>query len=159
MSGGEQYQAPTRGYSFWFCFPSEGNEFDCLCPGACCAVCIWLRMGAVAIIAWGIATKLNYTCQNRGGKNHKRMALVTTTGLCRYSALLFLCCFVWNPLSLHCLREIFVFCFPDRSSKSASNPRGIMHSFIWHDHSSLDVRGWILCCVVWTSVRHLHQPV
>lgn len=68
MSSGEQYQAPTWGCSFWLCFPSEGNEFDCLCPGACCAVCIWLRMGAVAIIAWGIATKLNYTCQNRGKK-------------------------------------------------------------------------------------------
>lgn len=159
MSSGEQYQAPTWGYSFWFCFPSEGNEFDCLCPGACCAVCIWLRMGAVAIIAWGIATKLNYTCQNRAKKITNEWRLLQLL----VSADILLCYFYVALCGIHsaCIvsEKIFVFCFPDRSSKSASNPRGIMHSFIWHDHSSLDVGGWILCCVVWTSVRHLHQPV
>lgn len=55
--------------------------------------------------------------------------------------------------------DTYAFCFCGRSTECASNPWGAVHSFVRHHHRSLDVGRWVHRGVVWTSVRHLHQPV
>lgn len=102
-------------------------------------------MGAVAVIAGGTATKLNYTCQNTTKQTKKkRMPLVATTGLWSifwlFSALLFYVVFgrIYSAFVIF-LRAIFVLCFPI----AAPNPPVIREELCTASYDTITVH--------WTS--------
>lgn len=101
-------------------------------------------MGAVAVIAGGTTTKLNYTCQNTTKQNKKKNGACCYHWSLKHILIVFcfviLCCIGQNLLCFcHFPPAIFVFCFPI----AAPNPPVIREELCTASYDTITVH--------WTS--------